>query len=475
MSETDKFEGLQDGESRENDVYTGSYVSESSDDIYTTPEVVEVADVIEETETVSVVTDTHGLFSGNHADSQNPYGNQNGNYDEQPPYMNPTGNYGMQSPYGNQNQLGSYGVQSPYGNQNQQGGYGGQPPYGNQNGGYGIQPAYGSQNQSGNDAQSPYGKQNQGGNGDAQSSYGNPAGSYGVQPPYGSQQAGGGYGGQPPFGGQPPYDNPYSPYAMPQKKQNTGLLIGIVIGIIVLFLVAVFALASRAVDLLSEKEKEDLRRDVYDFDDDYDYNYHDDDYDDDLDYDYKYEYDYSDFFSDDDFYADDYSDDAEYDDRYYDLHDEIRTDLSYQVRMEDFEYETDYDNTIILANIPVVSGEDVPNLDKINKDIRKEVDEMTALFESEYESHISESEENYFVATLAGYVAYMDEDKLSIAWQEEMYSDRDSGVYLRSINVDMKTGLSWTMRISLRLMTSFPWSSGRRVMSRTEKFPILHI
>ena len=28
MSETDKFEGLQDGESRENDVYTGSYVSE---------------------------------------------------------------------------------------------------------------------------------------------------------------------------------------------------------------------------------------------------------------------------------------------------------------------------------------------------------------------------------------------------------------------------------------------------------------
>lgn len=43
----------------------------------------------------------------------------------------------------------------------------------------------------------------------------------------------------------------------------------------------------------------------------------------------------------------------------------------------------------------------MPNLDKINKDIRKEVDEMTALFESEYESHIKESEENYFVASLA--------------------------------------------------------------------------
>ncbi len=45
------------------------------------------------------------------------------------------------------------------------------------------------------------------------------------------------------------------------------------------------------------------------------------------------------------------------------------------------------------------------------------------------------------MATLAGYVAYMDEDKLGIAWQEDMYSDRDSGVYLRSINVDMKNGV----------------------------------
>ena len=219
----------------------------------------------------------------------------------------------------------------------------------------------------------------------------------------------------------------------------------------VLFLVAVFALASKAVNMLSEKEKEDLRRDVYDFDDDYDYRHrdeHDDydfdyHYDDDFDYDYNYDddYDYSDFFSDDDFYGGDYYEDAEYDDRYYNLHNEITSDLSYQVELEDFDYESDYENAIIIASIPVISGEDVPNLDKINKDIRKEVDEMTKLFESEYESHIKESEENYFVASLTGYVAYMDEDKLSIAWQEEMYSDRDGFVYLQSINVDMKNGV----------------------------------
>ena len=447
MNEPDKWEGLQEKESRDNDVYTDPYVSESSNDIYTTPEVVETAVVVEETESEPAVADTHGLFSGNHADTQIPFGNQSqGGYGVQPPYGDQNGAYGAQPPYGNQNQQGGYVTQPPYGNQNQQGGYPVQPPYGNQNqqGGYAAQPMYGSQNQQGGyPVQPPYGSQNQQGGYPVQPPYGNQnqQGGYGTQSFYGNQQAGGGYGGQPPFGGQPPYDNPYSPYAAPQKKQNAGLIIGIVIGIIVLFLVAVFALASKAVNMLSEKEKEEIRRDVYDFDDDYDYNYHDDDYDDGLDYDYKYEYDYSDFFSDDDFYDYDYYDDAEYDDRYYNLHNEIQSDLSYQVDLEDFEYESDYSNAYITASIPVISGEDVPNLDKINEDIRKEVDEMTALFEAEYESHIKESEENYFLASLVGYVAYMDEDKLSIAWQEEMYSDRDGFVYLQSINIDMKNGV----------------------------------
>lgn len=439
MNESDKFEELQEGGGRENGVYTDPYVSESSSNIYATPEVVEPAVFAEETENAPVVADTHGLFSGNQADSQSPYGYQDGNYGTQSPYGYPQGGY-VQSPYGSQNPQGGYDMQQPYGYQNLQGGYGEQSPYGNQSqSGYGMQQPYGNPNpQGGYDAQAAYGGQN-------------PQGGFGAQPSYGSQQAGGGYGGQPPFGGQPPYDNPYSPYAMPQKKQNTGLIVGIVIGIIVLFLVAVFALASKAVNMLSEKEKEDLRRDVYDFDDDYDdrhrdehddydFDYH---YDDDFDYDYNYDddYDYSDFFSDDDFYGGDYYEDAEYDDRYYNLHNEITSDLSYQVELEDFDYESDYENAIIIASIPVISGEDVPNLDKINKDIRKEVDEMTKLFESEYESHIKESEENYFVASLTGYVAYMDEDKLSIAWQEEMYSDRDGFVYLQSINVDMKNGV----------------------------------
>ncbi len=456
MNESDKWEGLQQGTGRENEINVDPYMSDSSRDIYTTPEVMETAVVVEETEPAAVVADTHGLFSGNQADSQIPYGSQNGNYGAQSPYGNqnsggaygmqpPCGNqngaYGVQTSYGNQEQTGSYGAQSSYGNQNPGGVYGAQPPYGNQNqsGGYGAQPPYGNQNQSGGyGAQPPYGNQNQSGGYGAQPSYGNQnqSGVYDAQSPYGSRQAGGGYGGQPPFGGQPPYD-PYSPYAMP-KKQNTGLIVGIVIGIIVLFLVAVFALASRAVNMLSEKEKQDIRREVYDFNDDSDFNYHDrnDDYDFDYDDDS-----YDDYFNYDDFYDGDYYEDAEYDDRYYNLHDEIRSDLSYQVEVEEFEYESEYENVIVIASIPVISGENVPNLDKINKAIRAEVDDMTTLFEEEYESHIKESEENYFMASLLGYVTYMDEDKLSIAYQEEMYNDRTGGVYLRSINIDMKNGV----------------------------------
>ena len=425
MNESDKMEDQQGGEDRESDVYTDPYVSESSEDIYTTPEVVETAVVVGETEPETAVADTHGLFSGNQAESygaQSPYGNQTQGYGAQPPYGNQTQGYGAQPPYGNQTQ--GYGAQPPYSSQ-MQGDYGAQPSYGNQTGNYGAQPSDGNQN-SGYGTQSPYGT------------------GTGSQPSYGNQQAGGGYGGQPPFGAQPPYDNPYSPYAMPQKKQHTGLIVGIVIGIVILFLVAVFALASKAVNLLSEKEKKDLRRDVYDFDDDYDYNYHDDHDDYDFDYDYDDDYDYGDYFNYDDFYGDDYTDDAGDNDQYYNLHNEIRTDLSYQVELEDYEYEgyeSDYDNVIIMASIPVISGEDVPNLDKINKDIRKEVEEITELFEKEYESHVKESGDNYFVASLIGYVTYMDEDKLSIGYQEEMYSDTDGGVFLRSINIDMKNGV----------------------------------
>ena len=382
----------------------------------------------EETKIVETdVVDTHGLFSG----SQQETNNQE-NYAANPVY--PGNNVYPPADNG----YGGYGGQSYYGNQ--QGGYSVQPPYGNQQGtGYSVQPPYGNQQGTG----------------------------YGVQPPYGNQQSVG-YGGQPPYGNQPPYNNPYSPYAVPQKGKHTGLIIGIVIVIIILFLVAVFALASRAVDMLSEKEKKDLRRDVYNFDDAFDFDDDDDqnDYfhnDNDYGYDFDDDYDYSDYFDYSDFFDDGY-DETDYDsEKYYTIHSDIKDDLSYQVEMEYYEYEPDFetDNLMLMADYPVISGDEVPNLDKLNQAVRKELDRVIDLFEKDYKKHMQEGEDGdgYFIATLAGYVTYMDEDKLSVIYQEEIYSDigagMDGGVYLICVNVDMKNGVVLDNKDILKIDDAF--------------------
>lgn len=441
-SDNNRSDSLTEGQ----ESYTDPYVAESSADIYATPEVVET---VEEADSVEVV-DTHGLFSGRQPENSNS--DFYTNYSGQPSYGNgqqgsnqqgnPYNPYGGQTPYGNgqtpygngqqANPYNPYGGQSSYGSgqqENPYNPYGGQTPYGNGQQGnpynpYGGQPPYGN-------GQTPYGngqQENPYNPYDGQSSYGN--GQQGT--PYGNPYPqGGGYGGQPPFGGQPPYDNPYSPYASPQKKPHTGLIVGIVITIVVLFLIAIFALASKAVNMLSDKEKEELRQDVYDFDDDYEY---------DID-DYLYDYD-DDYFDYDDDYDDDYDYDYDYDDdRYYTLHDEIRDDLSYGVEFSGLDYETDYENVYIAVSMPVVLGEDVKNLGTINEEIQREAYRITEFFEEEYESHIKENEDAYFEVVLEPYVAYMDEDKLSIVYDERIYSDLDSGVYLICVNVDMKNGV----------------------------------
>ncbi len=413
MNESDNNKSDQFMEGQES--YTDPYVTESRADIYATPEVVET---VEEADSVEVV-DTHGVFSGKQPETPNMEFYSNTNYGGQTPY----GNGQPENPY---QQGGGYGNQTPYYGNGQQGNPNPYNPYGSQ-------APYGNGQQGNPNPYNPYGGQPSYGNG--QQEMANP---YSVQP-YGNpyQQQGGGNGGQPPFGGQPPYDNPYSPYAAPQKKQRTGLIVGIVIAIIVLFLIAVFALANKAVNLISEK-KDDLRPDVYEFDNDYDYEYDIDDFLNDYDDDYGDEYDYDDYFD----YDDDYGYSYDYnDDRYYTLHDEIREDLSYSIEFSGLDYETEYENVYIYASMPVVLGEDVTNLGTINEEIQREANEVVEFFEDEYESRIKEDEDAYFEAVVEPYVAYMDEDKLSIVYDERIYTDTVSGVCLICVNVDMKNGV----------------------------------
>ncbi len=298
------------------------------------------------------------------------------------------------------------------------------------------------------------------------------------QDPYGSWQSQGGSHNDGPYHGNPyqhdpygnwqgqdqqdpcdsPYNNnPYSPYAAPAKKNNIALIIGIVVGIIILFLIAAFALTYKAVSLFAE-ERDRRRRDSYEehefrddreknreerreendlddyFDDSYDDYFNDDYFNDDYfndDYD---DYGYDDYFNDD---YDDYDYDNE---QYYTLHDDIRQDLSYSVEFDYFEYESDDEDVAILVSYPVIEGENVPNLAHLNDVIQEEVDLFKDYYEEEYIEYM-EDEDSYFTALSSGYVTYMDEEKLSIVFSEYIYSDYYDSAYLYCINIDMENGV----------------------------------
>ncbi len=333
-----------------------------------------------------------------------------------------------------------YNNESPYGDSPQQG-YG--SPYGGPQ--YNNGSSYNGSPQEGYD--SPYGSP-QHNNGSPQQGYGSP---------YGGPQ----YNNGSPYNGNPQWNNPYSPYAVPQKKNQTGLIIGIVTAVVVLFLIAVSALVYKAVNLFAEKESKrrtyqeddfgDRQEDYYDFDDDEIDPY--DSFDDDFFEDYDDPYDPDGFYGDDfywdgqypfnfddfDGYDDGYDFD-DYDDGYYNLHDDVKTDLPYSVEFEDFEYDADYDNVMINVTYPVIKGENVPNLDKLNQTIQAEKDFFTEYFEEEYKDHMTE-EYSYFSAQSKGYVTYMDEEKMSIVFSEYIYSDYYNDVYLYCINIDMENGI----------------------------------
>lgn len=407
MGQSDQFENKQ-SEQKEETIGVDTYTSESSEDIYNTPDLsggVRTADSMGQTSEADEAVETClGEVVEMDQAAEEDGRVRNGRS------RNPDGNpsYAV-NPYGN----GPYGGNNPYGN----GPYSGSNPYGSG--------SYGSNN--------PYGDGPYGGN--------NPYGSgpyYGSNNPYGN----GPYGGNHPYGGSNPYgprngqgNKQYSPYAAPAKKNNMGLIIGIVVAVIVLFLIAVGALTYKAVSLYSEgKSRRHNARDEYDFDDD-DWKK---DRDHDL-YDDREDYLYDD---QDDYGYDDY-DFQGYDDydseEYYTLHDDLRTDLSYSVEFEYYEYESDYDNVDILVSYPVIQGGHVPNLEQLNSEIQSEIDLLTGYFEEEYQQYLTE--DDYFSALSTSYVTYMDEEKMSIVFSESAYSNYYNDVFLYCINIDMENGV----------------------------------
>ncbi len=486
MSQSDQFDNYNNGNNEANTV-SDTYTTESSADIYNTPdvsssslndtpmqEIVETAEdsgVIEES-TLEVISEADTVIedavtedsntapqeSYTNDSTDNPYGvsvNKNTYYSDpyannpyvgqnaqnnspynNNPYMNPS--YGGQTAQNNNTYNGNPYMNTPYGGQTAQNNnpYNSNP-YGNSQ--YGGQTAQNDNPYNGN----PYGNSQY--NGQAaqndnpyyNNSYAN--NSYGGQTTQNTSQ----YGNNNQYGNPPFGNNQYSPYAVPQKKNNTGLIIGIVAAVIVLFLIAFGALTYKVVSLYSDgrasirSDREEYNFDDWDKGQDQDKNQDrrdgdsrdDDQYDDDYnDYDYGY---------------DDYDEYNYDDDEYYTLHDDIKENLSYSVEFDYYEYDTDYENVDIMVFYPVISNKDgdIPNLDKLNSTIQSEIDFLVEYFEDEYEEYFTDDGDSYFQASSTGYVTYMDEEKLSIVFSENVYSDYYNDVFLYSINIDMENGI----------------------------------
>lgn len=125
--------------------------------------------------------------------------------------------------------------------------------------------------------------------------------------------------------------------------------------------------------------------------------------------------------------------------------------LAYSVEMKEYEYE-DGDAAYIYYSYPVVRG-GVPNVEDINDEICAEWESLIEYYEEEYKKNLpdyyGEDYKDYgdsdgIVAELAGNVAYMSEDILSVVYQETVYygeyMDYQSEVYLYCLNFDMKNG-----------------------------------
>ncbi len=125
------------------------------------------------------------------------------------------------------------------------------------------------------------------------------------------------------------------------------------------------------------------------------------------------------------------------DDYYKELRTVLREDLSYSVAFETASYKDGNDNAEVFCEYPVLGG-DIPNRDYLNDLIYTEYTYYVEFYEQNLQGKMDS--DAFYNCVLQGYVTYMDEDKLSIVFGEDISS---SYYYLNTlfcINIDVKNG-----------------------------------
>lgn len=122
---------------------------------------------------------------------------------------------------------------------------------------------------------------------------------------------------------------------------------------------------------------------------------------------------------------------------YGEIKDAVRTDLSYSIEWENYECEDNSDTVMIAVDYPVITG-DVPNMELLNNTLAGEIEYFEEYYE-EYSKYMLPEE--IFAVYSEGYVTYMDEDVMSVVFNEIIYTDYwvDCGLYC--VNIDMENGV----------------------------------
>ena len=274
-----------------------------------------------------------------------------------------------------------------------------------------------------------------------------------------------------PYGANPYGNNLYSPYAVPPAKKHNGVIIGIIITVVILFFIALFAIIYNALEAASDKPAKSISAEtkleesqskyVFAFYDEFFGEYWFAEHIDDAEYLEEF---YNEYFGDewyeehlkeleelensipddDDVSVNDDADNSDEDDidyaydEYYTLQDDIKSGLSYSIDWDYYEYAPN-DNVKIAIDYPIIVGNRVPNLDRINAVLEDEIAVFTEYYEDEYSAYMDE--DSYFFASAMGYVTYMSEDVLSVVFSESISSDYYVSVYCYSINIDMQDGV----------------------------------
>lgn len=123
------------------------------------------------------------------------------------------------------------------------------------------------------------------------------------------------------------------------------------------------------------------------------------------------------------------------DEYYVEIVDALRDDLSYQVEWQEYEAASDDGAFSYYALFPVLTGE-IPNLEKMNQAI-----EAAARQEEVICQYAAEDEEiGSCDIYKEGYVTYMDENVISVAFLETIYLNNAGLPRIADINIDVQTG-----------------------------------